>query len=404
MKLNPHTLTSHIWHDGRTYTAHIPVPIADIKIPMNDEAVQLSIEADKALASLAADETLAAIPVEMMSLIEGTASSRIESIVASYPSVMAGFAGGKTDIASSLVMQNVSALRDVAQTETENKMTLDVFGDIHRTICSHESFAGELRAAQVWIGGRSPVHAIHVPPHHENVMECLEDWIEFVNRDDIPACLHIALAHAQFECIHPFADGNGRTGRAVSWWQLATKKLPLVPISSLLSVHIFDYYDALKAFQSGDPNPVINLFAKAVISCVESISSLASEWSEIGTSLKSKVPAESRTIIDIFRQHGAVIPKKLSELEGFSVSTARKRLNNLPSDVAVKHTCRGSSVWICRPYLRAAYRLNDYVYNVAGSAKNPLIETRFLDWRARRDVARMTYPTTDKHFSSLSQI
>ncbi|WP_277932448.1 Fic family protein [Rhodococcus opacus] len=73
------------------------------------------------------------------------------------------------------------------------------------------------RQQQVWIGGGSlgPHTAHFVPPHHDRVPELIDDLIVFANRVDVTVIAQIAVAHAQFETIHPFLDGNGRVGRAL---------------------------------------------------------------------------------------------------------------------------------------------------------------------------------------------
>ena len=77
--------------------------------------------------------------------------------------------------------------------------------------------AGRWREEQAWVGGgtHGPRGAMFVPPHHSRVRAAIDDMLRFARRDDIPALPQIALAHAQFETIHPFIDGNGRTGRAL---------------------------------------------------------------------------------------------------------------------------------------------------------------------------------------------
>ncbi|GAB4096008.1 hypothetical protein GCM10028787_14830 [Brachybacterium horti] len=93
--------------------------------------------------------------------------------------------------------------------------------DIHRALLGddavHGQDAGRLREQLVWVGRRasSPVGAGFVAPEAEDVPAAMEDLLDFVARTDLPPLLHAALAHAQFETIHPFTDGNGRTGRAL---------------------------------------------------------------------------------------------------------------------------------------------------------------------------------------------
>jgi len=103
-----------------------------------------------------------------------------------------------------------------------------------------DAHAGAIRQEQNWIGGSSynPCSAAFVPPPPEYVPDLLDDLCQFCNSDDIPAVAQAAIAHAQFDTIHPFVDGNGRTGRALIHLVLrrrglATRVLP--PVSLVLA-------------------------------------------------------------------------------------------------------------------------------------------------------------------------
>jgi Fic family protein len=113
-------------------------------------------------------------------------------------------------------------------------------------------YAGTLRQEQNWIGGSAynPCSAAFVPPPPELVPDLLADLCSFCNTDSLPAVAQAALAHAQFETIHPFADGNGRTGRGLIQLVLrrrglATRVLP--PISLVLATWAGGYIDGLTA-------------------------------------------------------------------------------------------------------------------------------------------------------------
>ncbi len=114
------------------------------------------------------------------------------------------------------------------------------------------SFAGKIREEQNWIGGINPCRAEFVPPPSEKVRELLEDLCEYISGKDHSPLLQAALAHAQFETIHPFADGNGRTGRAII--HLILKRRGLVtqyvpPISLLLATHAQMYVSMLGSYR-----------------------------------------------------------------------------------------------------------------------------------------------------------
>ena len=105
---------------------------------------------------------------------------------------------------------------------------------------SQPDIAGRWRDQPVWIGGSdvSPHDAVFVPPRHERVPAAIADLIGFIDRDDLPVLAQAAIAHAQFETIHPFAAGNGRTDRALIDAELRNKRLTrnvTVPVSAASS-------------------------------------------------------------------------------------------------------------------------------------------------------------------------
>jgi Fic family protein len=120
--------------------------------------------------------------------------------------------------------------------------------------------AGLVRTKQNWIGGNNfnPCQAAFVPPPPEYVEALLEDLCAFVNRDDLPGTVQAGLAHAQFDTIHPFADGNGRTGRALIHVILKRRGLTrdvIPPISLALATRASAYVDGLSSFRYlGPPN------------------------------------------------------------------------------------------------------------------------------------------------------
>jgi Fic family protein len=140
---------------------------------------------------------------------------------------------------------------------------------MHRTLMAHTpEEAGQWRSQQVWIGGTSygPHLAEFIPPHHTRVKQGMSDVIAFANRTDVATIPHLALAHAQFETIHPFADGNGRTGRALVHTLLRSRGLTqhvTVPISAGLLTDVDAYFAALTEYRQGRPEPIVTQFIRA---------------------------------------------------------------------------------------------------------------------------------------------
>ncbi len=139
--------------------------------------------------------------------------------------------------------------------EGTDPVTIDRIRELHRRLMAttkHNATAGVIRTEQNWIGGSdfNPIDADFVPPPHEVIDELLADLCEFCNDDGLPAVAQAAIAHAQFETIHPFVDGNGRTGRAFIYMVLRRRGLAVratPPISLVLATRLKDYIRRLDA-------------------------------------------------------------------------------------------------------------------------------------------------------------
>ena len=134
---------------------------------------------------------------------------------------------------------------------------------------------GAFRASQNWIGGSSLMDAAYIPPHVVDMPELLDDFEKFLHNDGIqvPHLIRCALAHYQFESIHPFLDGNGRIGRLLITLYLVSNRLLLKPtlyLSEYFELHRGQYYDALtRVRESNDIGHWVRLFLQAVVDTAE---------------------------------------------------------------------------------------------------------------------------------------
>jgi Fic family protein len=195
-------------------------------------------------------------------------------------------------VANTAAMDAAIALADALDAESILAM--------HRALLeeTHPEMAGRWRSEQVWIGGGDvgPHHADFVPPHHANVEAAIDDLVEFMARDDLPVIVHAALAHAQFETIHPFPDGNGRTGRALMHAFLRNKRVTrtvTVPVSAGLLATTQSYFTALTAYRSGDVEPIVAQVSAAVLRSVESGRRLVDRLHSIRDSWTTRIHARS---------------------------------------------------------------------------------------------------------------
>lgn len=156
---------------------------------------------------------------------------------------------------------------------------------------------------QKWLGGSdySPRGALLVPPPPDLLDDLLADLVAFANRRDLPSLLQATIAHAQFETLHPFTDGNGRIGRAMVNAILrarGTTTTVVVPIASALVARRDAYFEALDAYRSGDLEPIVGLFAFASLAASEEssvtairIRELPDQWlADLGRSRRGSAP------------------------------------------------------------------------------------------------------------------
>lgn len=195
--------------------------------------------------------------------VEATASSRIEEIELSPRRLLTAEAehregGRSSDRRAVEVLANIEAMEDAVRlASAEPSLRTDDLLEVHRRLMAssiHRRLGGWVRDVQNWIGGSgyTPVGALFVPPPPEEVPALLEDLMAFVNRMDFPPLVQAGIAHAQFETIHPFGDGNGRVGRTLVHAVLRRRGVAPVfvpPVSAVLARSRQVYFDGLSAWR-----------------------------------------------------------------------------------------------------------------------------------------------------------
>lgn len=140
---------------------------------------------------------------------------------------------------------------------------------MHKARATHFSDPGEFRKSQNWIGGTRPDNARFVPPTVRDMHNALGDLEKFIHSDDaVPTIMKAGLIHAQFETIHPFLDGNGRTGRMLITfylWKEGYLERPVLFLSSFFKKHQKLYYEKLFAYHNGNVHDWIDFFLDGVI-------------------------------------------------------------------------------------------------------------------------------------------
>jgi Fic family protein len=252
------------------YDAYVPDLLTGRPILLSGDTAADVADAERAIAVFDAEAT-SLLDTEALARVllraESVASSRIEGLEVGARRLLRAEAAIRlgerpADITATEVLANIDAMAQAVRTiRPGGLITLDAMLSFHERLLAGtrlHRYAGSLRSEQNWIGGSSynPCTASFVPPPPEFVPDLLEDLCDFCNTDALPAVAQAAIAHAQFETIHPFVDGNGRTGRALIHLVLrrrglATRVLP--PVSLVLATWAADYVLGLEATRYRGP-------------------------------------------------------------------------------------------------------------------------------------------------------
>jgi Fic family protein len=265
-----------LWQ-GRRVRAFVPRLLADRDLTLDRTAAARCGAAELSVArgAEALPEDYAPL-ARLLLRAEGIASSYIEGVRAPVVDVVLAERGGADEhTPATWVAANLVATEQaVASAAGTDPLTPDDLCRWHATLMAGSPtparYVGRIRDEQGWIGGRSPLDAHLVPPPPGELDRLLRDLLAFVNDTDTDtdrdAVAAAAIAHAQFEVIHPFADGNGRIGRVLVSW-LLTRRLRLLtppPVSVHLAADVGGYTSGLTSYRLGGTSPWVTWFADAV--------------------------------------------------------------------------------------------------------------------------------------------
>jgi Fic family protein len=268
------------------YVAFLPDPIASLDPHVPFRTAELALEAETAIRRLNEHGPSAGLEAigPLLLRSEAMASSRIEGYQVSTQNLARALVDpGSARGAARTVAANVSAMEEaIARADDPRPIEVEDIEAIHATLMAAEPHAtpGRLRVVQNWIGGRlgNPSDAAYVPPPPEHVRRLAEDLTGFLRRDDIPPVALAAIAHAQFETIHPFVDGNGRVGRCLIHVVLRRAGVAphfVPPVSIVLAARPTSYVAGLVDFREGRVAAWVESFAEACAIAAEHAAKLA---------------------------------------------------------------------------------------------------------------------------------
>lgn len=322
------------------YAAAVPASIAELTVALPAAVLADAEEASNEITRFDAelgDEIAPFAAVLLRS--ESAASSNIENLTASARAIAEAEAlGGTGRRNAAQIVSNTEAMKAAVALadQLDDNAILAMHGAL---MCdSDPDSAGQWRTEQVWIGGGNfgPRGADYIAPHHTRIPETITDLIDFTRRTDVPALPQIAIAHAQFETIHPFTDGNGRTGRALIQAMLRHKRLTrqiTVPVSAGLLTDTNAYFGALGRYRDGDPAPIVERLSEASLLAVANGRRLVAELRSIRAEWNSRITARrdsaAHRVADLLITHPVLNAKLLARELGIRTGNARRYIDPL---------------------------------------------------------------------------
>ena len=284
---------------GRRARAFVPGRLADRSFDLASDTVARTARAQALVEQGAESMPDDHAPLARLLLrADGVASSFIEGVGAPALDIVLAETGSNVATpAAGWVAANLTATEDAVADAHDGPLHVDDLLRWHRTLMTGsplpDRHVGVFRDEQGWIGGTSPLDANLVTPPPDRVPGLIDDLVAFVNEDNLDPVTATAVAHAQFELIHPFADGNGRIGRVLVAWMLV-RRLGLVsapPVSIRIAADVGGYTSGLVLYQLGDLDTWVRWFADAVAGAGRRQVDLVAEVEELRATWRARLAA-----------------------------------------------------------------------------------------------------------------
>ena len=306
---------------GESFRAFVPHPLPpDPPLQMNETLERLHGEAVLALGRLDGIASLLPEPQQFLYACvrkEAVLSSQIEGTQSSLSDLLAYEAEG----APGVPLEDVREVSDCVAAHDHGlsllrdglPLSLRLLGEVHGRLLAHgrgrEKSPGEFRRSQNWIGGSRPGNARFVPPPPDQLMPCLDRLEKFLHDDPVRTAplIKAALAHVQFETIHPFLDGNGRVGRLLISLILCAENVlsqPLIYPSLFFKQHRARYYELLQETRStGDWEGWLDFFLQGVRDSAVAAATAMQKTLALFTADRARVAALGRIASSATRVH-----------------------------------------------------------------------------------------------------
>ena len=354
------------------YRAYVPEPLPP-RLEWSDGLAAALSEADRAVGRLAGEGRRLPNPhllIRPFVRREAAFSSRIEGTQATLGELLAAEAGAVVERSAAdlrEVANYVVALEHGVERLRTLPLSLRLVRELHerllRGVRGDVATPGEFRRSQNWIGpaGCTLEKATFVPPPPDRLMECLGAWERFLHDDTLPPLVHAAMAHSQFEAIHPFLDGNGRVGRLMITLLLLSKEVlpsPLLYLSAYFEATREEYYARLLGVtERGEWEEWLGYFltgaaqqAEDALDRIRRIDDLLMAWREKLAKAPSRLPERA---LDLFTENPFWTVNKLAARLDVAFTTAQRAVHRLEGAgiVALAGAARRNRVYCARDIL-----------------------------------------------------
>jgi Fic family protein len=337
------------------YAAFMPAPLPPA-LEWTPRLIRVLSDADRLIGRLAGEGGRLPNPhilIRPFLRREAVLSSKIEGTQATLGELLAAEAGAVVDRSPEDLREVgnyiVALEHGIAQLnklplcvrlirELHSKLMTDVRGD--------QATPGEFRRSQNWIGkpGSTLATASFIPPPPGEVEPCLAAWETFLYKSELPPLVTIALAHYQFEAVHPFLDGNGRVGRLLIMLFLIEQKIlpaPLLYLSAFFEATRRDYYEGLRGVsERGAWNDWLEYFLIGVartsqdaLSRASRINAMLAQWQRLVAGESTNTPLR---IVDLLAANPFITATGIAGELGVAFTTAQRAIERLERVAIVK--------------------------------------------------------------------
>lgn len=355
------------------YEAFVPDALATLPVSLEGSVAGVVSEAERGIRALNDTATPALSPLARLLLrTESIASSKVEGMQLGVRALARAEARVESGMKASESAMELLANIDAMALAVHDAALVERFGvreivTIHQRLMGaapNRQVAGRIRTRQNWIGGNdyNPCGADFVPPPPEEVERLLDDLCSAINDDVLPPLVQAALVHAQFETIHPFDDGNGRTGRALIQVILRRRGLApayVPPISVVLAAARQRYIDGLTNFRRQEDEWVsrwIEQFASAAAQAahlarvyLDAVGALSDAWRArlAGSPAAPRADAAAWAVIDVLPAHPMITAGVATAATGRAKSQVYQALDQLETAGVLKplSTARRNQAW-----------------------------------------------------------